>query len=191
MRSILQFTTDSWLEQSSKENFPCRKTNLEENIIHLDLTDQKYSTPYSHKLTSSSQKQILLVSPFLERHIWNDSGEQYSSTWKSTGRGTLDITASPCRKKKGRQPRDGNHRRKRTLIRTHFRVRGTTILAWRRRSGLLRVEKEKEAAEQSREKGRGRENGREWRRAFPLWGSPLFTGASTKWKMLDSARSER
>lgn len=71
-------------------------------------------------------------------------------------------------KKKGRQPRDGNHRRKRTLIRTHFRVRGTTILAWRRRSGLLRVEKEKEAAEQSREKGRGRENGREWRRAFPL-----------------------
>lgn len=71
-------------------------------------------------------------------------------------------------KKKGRQPRDGNHRRKRTLIRTHFRVRGTTILAWRRRSGLLRVEKEKEAAEQSRERGRKRENGREWRRAFPL-----------------------
>lgn len=101
MRSILQSTMDSWLEQSSKENFPCRKTNLEENIIHLDLTDQKYSTLYSHKLTSPSQKQILLVSPFLERHIWNDSGEQYSSTWKSTGRGTLDITASPCRKKKG------------------------------------------------------------------------------------------
>lgn len=102
-------------------------------------------------------------------------------------RNSYHITV-PLRTTISKRKRPQDRKRKRAFIRTHSHGETTTILSESSKWSL--VEKEGERNVKTKRKMEERERERE-REHFLYEEARLFTGAGTKWKMLDSTRSER